>query len=174
MDLEKNVSASEAVVIRQVTADDLPRLEWEGEYTHFRRLYADAYRLYIAGRSVLWLAELDGYLIGQVFIHLKSERREIADGYRRAYLYGFRVREAYRNQGIGTRMMQVVEADLQERGFREVVLNVARDNLAARRLYERLGYRVIGSDPGRWSYLDEKGIRQYVHEPAWRMYKEMK
>jgi len=53
------------------------------------------------------------------------------------------------------------------------VLNVSRDNLDARRLYERLGYRVVAGDPGRWSYLDEHGIRHDVNEPAWRMEKKL-
>jgi len=65
------------------------------------------------------------------------------------------------------------EKDLRHKGFRVVTLNVAKTNQAARRFYERLGYTVVGDDPGRWSYIDQYGERQDVHEPAWRMEKEV-
>jgi ribosomal protein S18 acetylase RimI-like enzyme len=88
-------------------------------------------------------------------------------------VYGFRIRPAYRNQGIGTQMLVVAEGDLLRRGYRCVVLNVNRDNPEARRLYERNGYRVVASEEGRWSYLDQFGHRVEVNEPAWRMEKKL-
>lgn len=160
--------------IRTATQADLPALEWGGEYTHFRRLYEDIYRSSQRGEAVLWVAELDERgVIGQLFVQLTSARPELADGVRRAYVYGFRVQTAYQNVGIGTRMMAASEADLVGRGFRLVTLNVNRDNPGARRLYERLGYRVVASEEGRWSYIDDQGRRREVHEPAWRMEKEL-
>jgi len=163
------------LIIRRLVWEDLPSLEWDGEFVHFRRLYAEAYRRSREGEAVLWVAELsDRGVIGQVFVQLKSQRHDLADGGTRAYIYGFRVRPPYRQQGVGTRLLQTLEEDLIERGFRRAVLNVARINLEARRFYERKGYRVIGRDPGRWSYLDENGARCEVHEPAWKMAKELK
>ena len=32
---------------------------------------------------------------------------------------------------------------------------------------------VVGSDPGYWSYIDDKGRRIDMHEPAWRMVKDL-
>ncbi len=160
------------VVIRHARRDDLFALEWEGEYTHFRRLYAEAFRRAELGQAILWVAEIPGNgLIGQLFVHLESPNRALANGETRAYLYGFRMRPAYRSKGIGSRMLSIVEKDLAQRGFRRVVLNVGRENVQARRLYERHGYYVVGTDPGRWTYLDDKGDLREVIEPAWRMEK---
>lgn len=160
------------LIVRHVSAEDLPELEWNGEYTHFRRLYSEAYRRVLNGEAIMWMAELpEQGIVGQVFIHLRSDRTELADGKHRAYLYGFRVRPQFRDLGVGTRIMQVVEQDLEQRGFRSVILNVARDNSAALRLYQRLGYQIVGADPGRWSYIDHQGKRVDVVEPAWRMQK---
>ncbi len=126
------------------------------------------------GKAALWVAELSGAgLIGQVFIQLVSHRIELADGKNRAYLYAFRVRPEYRGKGIGTLLLEIVEEDLRQRGFQRVCLNVGRGNLDARRLYQRLGYRVIAPEPGIWSYVDHLGRRRQVHEPAWRMEKEI-
>ena len=157
---------------RTLVKDDLPALEWDGEYAHFRRLYREIYRSACQGRALMWVVTLpDKGLIGQVFVQLTSQRLELADGSSRAYIYGFRVKEAYRSAGVGSRLLQVVEADLGQRGFQQISLNVGQANDAARRFYERHGYQVVGAEAGRWHYLDEQGRRQEVHEPAWRMEK---
>jgi ribosomal protein S18 acetylase RimI-like enzyme len=67
--------------------------------------------------------------------------------------------------------MLAAETELIERRFSYATLNVGRDNPKAQRLYERLGYRVVAPEPGRWSYEDENGVLREVHEPAWRMEK---
>jgi ribosomal protein S18 acetylase RimI-like enzyme len=171
-----NLSARElpAVIVRPLEQSDLLALEWGGEYAHFRRLYADIYAAATQGRAALWVAEALGHgVVGQLFVQLNSARRELADGYSRGYIYGFRIQPAFRNLGIGTTMLQVAEADLRSRRYRWVTLNVGVDNPEARRLYERLGYAVVASEPGIWSYLDETGARREVHEPAWRMEKRL-
>ncbi len=166
--------AAAAVIIRPARRSDLPSLEWEGVYTHFRRVFERAYAYVLQGQAAMYLAEhpREG-VVGQVFVQYVSSRPDLADGSRRAYVYSFRVKPAYRGQGIGTRLMQAAEADLRARGFRLVTLNVAKDNPLARRLYERLGYRVVADDPGQWSYEDHRGERRFVSEPAWRMEKSL-
>jgi ribosomal-protein-alanine N-acetyltransferase len=51
---------------------------------------------------------------------------------------------ACREQGIGRALMEVLTAEAQERGATEVRLEVALRNHAARALYGRFGYEVIG------------------------------
>jgi ribosomal protein S18 acetylase RimI-like enzyme len=161
------------VIIRHASRQDLPGLEWEGEFTHFRHVFAEAFRLKELGDVIMWVAELPEFgLIGQLFIQLYGPNQLQANGKRYAYIYGFRVRNVYRGQGIGSRLLQKAETDLVSRGFQRIALNVARDNKPARRLYERLGYRVVAPEPGIWSYLDDQGRRRFVNEPAWRMEKQ--
>lgn len=162
------------VIIRFADASDLPAMEWDGEYTHFRRVYADAYRRQIAGLTLLWLAELPQTgLIGQAFVQLTCDRPELANGTERAYFYSFRVRSAYRGLGLGSRIMDVVETDLVKRHFQIVTLNVARTNFRAQTLYMRRGYYVVATDPGIWSYPDQNGIWHHMEEPAYRMEKRL-
>jgi len=173
------------VSIRLLKQQDLPSLEWDGEFIHFRRVYADAFERAKTGRSVLWVADLNpdianpaqfksAGIIGQLFVQLTCDRPELADGVQKGYIYAFRVKPTYRGSGLGTRMLEFAEEDLKQRGFRTATLNVAQVNKDARRLYERLGYHVVASDPGRWSYPDEKGYWHFVEEPAWRMEKPIK
>lgn len=162
------------IVIRTAHRSDLPALEWGGEYSHFRLLYRDIYQGVLRGEAVMWVAELESVgVIGQLFVQLIASRGELADGRRRAYLYGFRIKTDYRQQGLGGRMLDHVEEELSERGYRWMNLNVAKDNVQARRFYEKRGYHVIASEPGRWSYIDDRGHRLQVNEPAWRMEKDL-
>jgi ribosomal protein S18 acetylase RimI-like enzyme len=168
----KLASWLETVQIRQLRKEDLPALEWDGEYVRFRDVYLTEFERSQIGSSILWVADKPGVgIIGQVFIQLNAERLELANGSSRAYLYAFRIRPTYRNGGLGTKMMSTIEDYLANRRFCWLTLNVGKTNYSARRLYSRLGYRVVAHEAGRWSYRDEKGAVQDVSEPAWRMEK---
>lgn len=172
-----DLSLVDAVTIRHMRAEDLPGLEWGGEYTHFRRQFERAYRDYLAGKSIPWVAvgRLDGAMLGQVFVLLESRRRrELADGQMRAYLYSIRIRASYRGLGLGGRMMDTAEEDLANRGYTLATLNVARSNPDGYRFYVRRGYRIVAPEPGQWSYIDHEGRRRFVNEPAWRMEKSLR
>lgn len=161
-------------VIRQARASDLTALEWDGEYAHFRKIYADAYERTLTGSALLWVADLPGTgIIGQAFIQLTCDRPELADGYLRAYLYSFRIQAAYRRAGLGTRILKVAESDIAGRAFKYVTLNVAKTNLDAQRLYLRMKYRIVANEPGVWNYPDQNGDWHRVEEPAWRMEKKL-
>jgi ribosomal protein S18 acetylase RimI-like enzyme len=162
------------IVIRRVIQRDLPALEWEGEFSHFRHLFSEAYRLQELGDVLMWVVDLPDFgIIGQLFIQLYGPNQIQTSKTKYAYIYGFRIRPDYRGMGIGSRLLKTVESDLIQRDFKRVSLNVARDNEAARRLYEREGFRVVAPEPGIWSYLDDQGRRRFVHEPAWRMEKNI-
>jgi len=160
------------VIVRQVRKEDLPALEWEGEFKHFHNLYADTYARMVKGLTVMWVAEFPQQgIIGQVFLQLMADRPELADGWQRAYLFSFRIRPQYRNLGLGTKIVKVLEDYLLEKRFSRLTLNVGKDNPDALRLYKRQGFQVVGEEPGVWSYIDDKGNWQTVREPSWRMEK---
>jgi ribosomal protein S18 acetylase RimI-like enzyme len=71
-------------------------------------------------------------------------------------------------------LLKTLEADLLQKGFGIVTLNVGRENIDALRLYKRLGYQVVAEEAGKWWYFDHLGKRRDVHEPAWRMEKLLK
>jgi ribosomal protein S18 acetylase RimI-like enzyme len=160
------------VIIRQLNKEDLPALEWEGEFKHFHNLYADTYERMLRGLTVMWVAELPPKrIIGQVFLQLVSDRLELADGWQRAYLFSFRIRPEFRNLGLGTKIVHVIEEYLLDKRFARLTLNVGKDNPDATRLYKRLGFQIVAEEPGIWSYIDDKGAWHTVREPSWRMEK---
>lgn len=163
------------VRIRPLEQRDLPALEWEGAYTHFRRVYAEVYQRALAGRACLWLAEdAEQRALGQLFVLLRSLADEaIADGATRAFIHSFRVRPGFRRAGLGSRLLAHAEGDLIARGFVQVSLQVARDNAGGIRFYQRHGYRRVGASDGRWSFEDHEGRTCHMHEPSWRMRKDL-
>lgn len=154
-------------VIRAATEADLPGLEWGGEYAHFRRLFEKAMEQARKGRRVLLLAEIDDQIVGQIFVQFTTRAAYSARGVSSGYLYAFRVKATYRNQGVGTQLLQEAEANLRGRGIGRAVISVAQDNAAAQRLYQRYGYKPFASDAGQWSYIDHKGRLREVREPAY-------
>ena len=174
-DLIPSSSLLDDISIRQATQADLPALEWEGAYVHFRRVYARAFQRAQLGNALLWVVERDpGILIAQLFVLLKSDTDPaVADGRQRAFIHSFRVRPELRGRGLGSCLLKHAELDLQERGFRRAFLHVADNNPAAHRFYERRGFHRVSPISGDWSYEDHLGIQRRVHEPGWRVAKEL-
>lgn len=166
--------SGEAIHIRPLEKADLPGLEWDGEYSHFRKLYQQHYENSLSGNTRIWVAQNENAeIIGQVFLLLHSRQRETADGVFQAYLFSFRIKPTYRSQGLGSFMLELAEGFLRDRGFRFLRLNVARSNPLARHMYENHGYRMIGPDPGVWRYQDQNDEWQTCREPAWKMIKQL-
>lgn len=159
------------VHIRPARDSDLPDLEWEGEYRRYRRLYQLAMQEAHQGRRILFVAEVGGEIVGQIFVQFSFNRPEYEIGVPTGYLQSFRIKMAFRNHGIGTRLINQAEDSLRERDFRRAVIAVAKENHGARRLYERLGYTILAEDPGQWSFIDDQGQLQHVFEPIYLMQK---
>lgn len=65
---------------------------------------------------------------------------ELANGKDVAHVHNLQVHKDVQGQGIGTRMMEYVEAIARETGMTKLTLGVDSNNHRARRLYEHLGW----------------------------------
>jgi GNAT superfamily N-acetyltransferase len=156
-----------AIQLRLATRADLPRLEWFGQYKHYRNVFRRSYREQQLGRRLMIVADCNDFPIGHIFVQLASTETSIADGAVRAYFYSLRVMPMFRGHGIGTRLIAEAENRVRAHGFRWATIAVAKNNVRARQLYERLKYQIFRDDPGHWSYLDHRGEQCHVHEPCW-------
>lgn len=69
------------------------------------------------------------------------------------------VREQFRGQGVGRRLIEAAEALAAERGRTRVVVGVSEDNPDAARLYIRLGYEPTGVfDVTEYDWVDDDGV----------------
>ena len=159
--------------IREVRESDLHALEWDGEFKHFRRLYRHALDEAKLGRRILLVVENEGEILGQIFIHLKSKWNHHFAPDRTGYLHSFRVKPRFRMMGIGTSLLQEAEERLLDYGFSRAIISVAKDNVPARLMYEKLGYTIFAEDPGELSYFDDNGVLQNIIEPSFILAKKI-
>jgi RimJ/RimL family protein N-acetyltransferase len=95
--------------------------------------------------AAVLVAELDGDIVGRLSMgrdsHPASEH--VAD-------VGVMVADGYRRRGIGRALMESAEAWARSVGVRKIELHVFPHNEAALALYERLGYRQVGTRRGHF------------------------
>ncbi|GAA0454532.1 hypothetical protein Ade02nite_02990 [Paractinoplanes deccanensis] len=81
---------------------------------------------------------VDGAEVGFIWISLPGTTFRTM-----AWISEIEVAEEHRSRGYGTAMLRAGEATLTARGVRRVGLHVFGHNTGARRLYRRLGYRML-------------------------------
>ena len=92
-------------------------------------------------REAAWIAELDGHRVGCVFLVAKD-----ADT---AQLRILLVDPAARGLGIGARLVTECVAFARRAGYRRMVLWTNDVLVAARRIYEQAGFRLVEEEPQR-------------------------
>lgn len=158
-------------LVRDIRAADLPLLEWFGTHAHFRHMEQANYRDVEAGAKLWLVADVNGFPVGHLKINVRVE--DPLRGNPRGYLFALRVFEPFQRLGVGTQLIQAAEDVLRARHFRYVSIAVGKDNPRARRLYERLGYRVYREEMGRWQYVDLQGRLHRMEEPEFLMDKPL-
>jgi ribosomal protein S18 acetylase RimI-like enzyme len=80
--------------------------------------------------------------VGYAFVRLEQGADDTFPiGERYAELYSLSVAPEWRGQGLGTRLLDFVDAELASRGIRDLIVSVMLGNTDAQRLYERRGLR---------------------------------
>lgn len=161
------------VTLRLATYNDLSKLEWYGQYTHFRALFRRTYKDMLQQRRLMIVADCNDFPIGNIFVQLRGDEQRYPDGRRHAYFYSLRVMEMFQGQGVGTSLIREAETMAGQLRYQWATIAAATDNPRARRLYERLGYRVFAEDDGKWSYRDHENRVHCVHEPCWVLEKRI-
>lgn len=77
--------------------------------------------------------------------------RVIAD---EAELITIGVAPAARKTGIASAMLAIMIGDVKKRGGKKIFLEVAENNIAARALYERAGFTIVGRRPKYYDGID--------------------
>lgn len=138
--------------LRNAVREDIPAISElfrEMLRTIYRKEDADGYeegyleRFFENNDDIITVAEENGRVVGYLATEVHREEFD--------YLYfdDLAVSEPCRGQGIGTALIRDAETYGQGLGIGLFVLHAEGTNTGARRLYERLGYRV----------LDEEGTR---------------
>ena len=146
------------ILIRPATESDAPSLGRMGASlleTHYsfdqKRFMApqaetaEGYARFLSSQlddkdSVIFVAERDGTIIGYVYARLEprswEELREPA-----GFIHDVFVEESTRRLGVAELLMEAAMEWLRAKGAPRVLLGTAEHNVAAQRLFARLGFR---------------------------------
>ena len=93
------------------------------------------------------VAEVDGRVVG---FALYDSGYDTAQGERYVYLIDLFVSAPFRRMGVGEALMREVGAIGRRRGAGSIAWSVLKDDLAARRFYEKQGARYIDESRVMW------------------------
>jgi len=131
-----------------------------------RRHIADRWRERQAGELTMLIADIAGTVVGSV----SFDERDMFKGL--LHLYALEVVPDVQRRGIGTRLVEAVEAEAAQRGLSGMHLAVATDNVEAIRLYQRLAFKRTGEPyTSRWIWYGTNGERREIVERCFRMVK---
>lgn len=116
---------------------------------------------FFAAQSYTAVAEINGKILGLYILHPNNTGRcgHIGNA-------SYAVRAEYRGMHIGEALVRDCLAQARRHGFRVLQFNaVVESNLAAQRLYEKLGFQPLGTVPGGFRMKDGhfEDIRLYFH-----------
>jgi ribosomal protein S18 acetylase RimI-like enzyme len=117
-------------------ADD--ESSWRVRSTEYRQWLDDP-------RSFLLLARSGQRLVGYAVVRVMESGPELSDAWRVpetiAEIETMLVSAEFRGAGLGSRLLDEIDAELDRQGITEVVVGLMPGNDGAQRLYERRGFR---------------------------------
>ena len=134
----------------------------------------ESHRIKPGGRSYhpkncIIVVEEAGAIIGSIFVVFVRPPRwtDADDTSRLPQMISLIINEDRRNQGAGTYLIGAVEEEVKSRGLTNLYLAVDREDSGAQRLYKRLGFKTIPTEPytTSWTWTDSDGVVQ--KETVW-------
>lgn len=143
------------VVFRDLLPSDIQELSWSGGPRHLEYLL-DALN---KGKDKFEFvcAVIDDSVIGYGGIDFEKNTKG-------GYLTMFVIKEQYRSMGIGTKLFNEAHKRIRQRGLSLSELSVEKKNPDAKRLYERMGYKVIRQSVEQWEQDTADGVELYSSE----------
>lgn len=137
-------SDSSSLSIRSARPADLPySIDLENACFDTYQLKKRQLQYLMQSRSSVFLvAEEAGKLIGQGIALIRQHRKGST-----GRIYSLAVSPSSRGRGVGQRLLRCLIDALGARGVTRIYLEVERSNTSAIRLYEKNGFRTIGSLP---------------------------
>lgn len=135
--------------VRDVQPEDLVELDWSGGAEHIDALARAVQRGYTDEMAVLLITagrSSDDFPARSVAVGAVDLTGRPGAG----TLTMLSVRESWQSLGLGTILIAALEERVREHGLPRAVLAVEHDNPRAVALYQRLGYRRVGTELDGW------------------------
>lgn len=144
MDLLELAAADDREAVMAITrqVNDL-HVSWRPDiFRQAENLYPEEYFLEDIRNKALYVARLDGALVGYVCFHIWETNSDASVPSKVLDIDDITVDAKYRHQGIGQRIMADIREIAGERGCNDIQLSVYPQNENAVRFYEKCGFRV--------------------------------
>lgn len=116
-------------------------IDWRPDiYKPADPVYSKEYYEKLVLESRLLVAEQDGNIVGLIsflYRHVESDKQVKRDV---IFVDDLAVKEEYRGCGIGSKLLSVIKDKVQEEHLDGLELQVNARNLAARKMYQKLGF----------------------------------
>lgn len=126
------------MIIRKFEAGDVNKglLETYKEVWNIDEISETTLHNYLSTDNYMVVAEDDGHIIGTATLHF--QRKIIRNGGVAAFIEDVAVREKYRGQGIGAKLIEHLIEKAKKSGCYKINLSCFRERIA---FYERLGFK---------------------------------
>ena len=128
-------------IVRKLKVLELPILTQLFNYKDIDDMIAENTRDIEAGIIDIFALFDGAKIIGELRVKYISDDNRFTEKGKRAYLYAFRVHQKYQGKGLGSFLLENVLLILAENGYREFTVGVEDDNLRARYMYEKNGFK---------------------------------
>jgi ribosomal protein S18 acetylase RimI-like enzyme len=155
------------VTIRVARADDLELLRYWNSATD--RVVAPTLLRQEAGEAAVLLALIEPWPAGHLLVDFTARATAGA-----AHLWHMGVHPSVRSPGIGSRLIATAERLTIARSLSLTELEVEKDNPDALRLYQRLGYGIVGEQDEVWPEAGADGEPRDIAHPCWAMRKDLR
>jgi ribosomal protein S18 acetylase RimI-like enzyme len=136
-------------LFRAAIRSDVAKLEWFGALAEHRQIIAEAFAAQTRGQGLVLVAAVDDFPVAQLWVRFPKGRP--------ARFWAFRVMQPFQGLGLGSQLFRVGENVLTMRRFAACEVGVEKTNAAARRLYEKMGYRLCYEEVEEYSYVTPNG-----------------
>jgi len=140
------------IKLRFCVEQDLEKLEWFGMFYEHREIFRDQFQRHLKNENLMLIAEFNEFPVGQVWIDVKTFSEEST-----ALIWALRVHPIMQNLGLGTFLIKKAESIINAAGYNYSQIEVEKNNVRAKLLYERLGYNVIKEVNETSSYSSPDG-----------------
>lgn len=128
------------MTIKILPPESFERLSYIWDIKKRKVLAEKCYSEAVGGNRIIFVAEENGKLIGEVDLVFDNGDTDYTIPHKRIYFSRLIVKKDRRKQGIGTALSEYVFGFAKEKGYSEMSLGVDIDNFSALKLYQKLGF----------------------------------
>jgi len=95
------------------------------------------------GNRTVYIYKINGEFVGEIAFVLEMNDSDYTISGRRVYISRLVIKKGYRNQGIGSILIDFILDTVKSMGYTESAIGVDKDNAAALHLYRKKGFNTV-------------------------------